>query len=266
LTLNDKDRQVGAVSVELQCPASIYTSNDFALGIIFSEGRELPLTDADMLEFWVKVTKLGGDGGFDPNFMVFLRAGQYGMAYRYFTISTENSWEHFSAPIGPGHEEEWIITGDFSWDKIKELWFSDITQSQATWAPHTEYFRVDGILLTYLIDVSFLTVDSNPFRGVPVNINGFYGTTPIAVRIEPPRQVTVTVDEKYDDWLFDHWEDGTTTPGRVVDASTPGNYYVIAFYKPPPAPPRPTFIIPLPWRAGYLISYVQEMIRRLFRR
>jgi len=258
LQVNTKDYTVGALSIELVCYASPYMDNLLALLLKFREGRELDLTEAETFNFWVKLTRLGDGGGFNPYLTVILHDPNWYKAEKTFSITSEN-WIQIQCGIGPKHAKEWVADAKFDWTKVVDIWFY-VVQTQGS---GVEYMRIDGMFIEFLLNVAFITVESNPFSGVPVRLNeAFYGTTPVTFSVEPPGVRTVTVDETYDSWIFDHWDDGTTTPGRVVDATEPGFYRVTAFYAPPPTPPpRPTG-----WKPGYLIQYILEWIQKLLTR
>jgi hypothetical protein len=261
LTVDAVDYKVGALSIRMDCTSSYYGSTSGALILHFKEGRELNLTNADALEFWVKMSRLNGNGGFVPSLTVILVSSTGPRATKGFTVST-SEWQLMKCGVGPSHFAEWIVEEGFDWTKITEIWFNfDQNASYRPFDVPTEYFRVDGVLFYFLLSVSFITAESNPITGVPVRIDGAQFKTPVTWELEPPGVRTVTVDEEFQGWTFDHWEDGTTTPGRVVDASQPGFYRVTAFYKAPPSPPTPRV-----WKLGYFIQYFMTLIQKSLRR
>jgi len=261
LGVNVQDYKVGALSLEAMCEPSPYITNLIDLILPLNEGRELNLTDVKLLEFWAKMTKLGEDGGFDPALTVILYSDVPSVsAWKIFPISGTD-WQHISSDVGPEAEYQWIVDAGFDWTRIVEIRFL-FNQFKGG---SIQYFRLDGILFHFLQDVSLINVESNPFSGVPVRLNGaFTEVTPIMWVVDPPSVREVTVASIHEGWKFDRWHDGLKTPGRIVDATTPGLYKLTAFYLEPTPPPNG--IIPPLRRFWEYVDQIRRYLRSLRRR
>ena len=260
LGVNTTDYKVGALSIEVACKGSPYTLNSFELVNHFD--KALNLMNAVLLEFWLYPTKVGpNDCGFVNEFTVKL-ISENGMVARrsYNPENMVEAWQHFSTKAGPDAVTDWIIDKGFDWAKIKELRFYWEQAQGSIWGAPTQYMRIDGLFFYFALNVSIIRVESNPFSAVPFSLDGQEFTTPWVGEVEPPGIYTVTIANTIDSWTFDHWDDGSITPGRTVDASEPGIYKLTAFYKSPtPTPtPTPTFR----WQPGYFINYVLGLLRK----
>jgi hypothetical protein len=260
--VNQQDYKVGALSIEVFCPASPYMDNLFENRLLFNPGRELNLTNGKLFELWMKATKLGGSGGLKSSIHVKLCSNGYPGSFDVkcaskYVILTGEDWEHFSLNIGETAAYEWIIEPGFDWTKITAITFAFEQYSCGLFESQIAYLRLDGLLFHYGLDVSIIAIDSNPFNGVPVRLDSTEGKTPVVWQIEPPAAYDVTIASEFQGWLFDHWDDGILTPGRRIDASIPGTYAHVAFYRSPTEPP------PKRWQPGYYLQLLAKTIKEL---
>lgn len=256
------DYKVGALSLVTACLASPYISGSYENRLEFAPGRELNLENAKLMEFWLKFSSLSDNGGFQSEILITLWGGE-GYATKYIHLDSIE-WQHFSLKVGPDALAEWIISQGFDWKEIRGITFAWNQKKCSLWTINLwEKFRIDGLLFHFSIDVSIISVESNPISKIPVRLDGAVeGVTPITWTIDPPQPMQITVAEEYQGWIFDNWHDGLKTPGRVVDASIPGVYIVTAFYRSASANGGGGFR----WKPGYWITYCIKLLQSLPRK
>lgn len=271
LQINYLDYKVGSGAIEVACWPSPYIRGSFELILSLREGRELNLTNAELFEFWARMTELNKEfsttPGFAPQITVTLLNGirdpELGIlptssAWKNFQVSTKE-YEHYSAKVG---FVDWVVDPEFDWSKIVQIRFAFMIYQGAAlpFSNPPQYFRLDGMLFHYALNVSVINIESNPYSGVPVRLDGgVEGVTPVVWVRDPPGIVEITIANEFQGWLFDHWDDGTTTPGKIIDASIPGVYKAIAFYKSSILPPPP----PSPWQPGYYLRLILEKLQEI---
>lgn len=247
LKTNMKDYKVGALSIEVECIPSPYIDNQFELRNILDS--ELNLNNAKLLNFWIKPSRLGGPGGISQHFTVILVDAEWRKAERTLSFSIAD-WHHYSENLGDKFFQDWIVESGFDLTRVKEVWFKWTQYECYPLQEITASILLDGLQFYFALDISVISVDSNPISAVPVRLDSaVQGKTPFIATLEPAGIYEVTVDNEHNGWLFDHWNDGVLTPGRTVDATQPRVYSFTAFYREAKQ-----------WHLGY---YLQELMNRI---
>jgi len=266
--LNSSDYVEGALSIQANCaPVSYYKTNQ--MNIFFHTSRIKDFSVADFFEFYCKMTKIGGDSGFD-NFKIRLwsrdEVGRFFFAEKGIPIDQSYLvWRKITVDIGPEHEAEWMIQPSFDWSRIIRIDFEFGQNAGGS----IQSMLLDGVRYGGYLERAYISVKSMPYSGVIAGLDSLAsGPTPITFTLEPPSPVTVTVSAEhpeYPQFKFDHWHDGSTSRSIYVSSSEPDFYEVIAYYIEEPSngptpPPTPT-----KWYPGYYIQLLLEMLQSLKR-